>query len=138
MYVVAENYEQTDRYTNTHTRDNYHNPRCACVPRVRNNNNNCNFNYNNGINNYKMVYCCILSIKSIFLFHSLCAGVFLVDDDLIISEEELNFAFNTWRVWTQTHIIVCSRSVGCGLRAEVYVMVECSYFTYTLRLTVCP
>ena len=27
--------------------------------------------------------------------------------------------------------IVCSRSVGRGLRAEVYVMVECSYFVYT-------
>ena len=25
--------------------------------------------------------------------------------------------------------IVCSCSVGRGLRAEVYVMVECSYFT---------
>ena len=24
--------------------------------------------------------------------------------------------------------IVCSRSVGRGLRAEVYIMVECSYF----------
>ena len=34
--------------------------------------------------------------------------------------------------------IVCSRSVGRGLRAEVYVMVECSYFAYTSRLTVCP
>ena len=33
--------------------------------------------------------------------------------------------------------IVCSRSVGRGLRAEVYVMVECSYFGYTSRLTVC-
>ena len=29
---------------------------------------------------------------------------------------------------TATLIIVCSRSVGRGLRAEVYVMVECSYF----------
>ena len=27
--------------------------------------------------------------------------------------------------------IVCSRSVGRCLRAEVYVMVECSYFAYT-------
>ena len=33
--------------------------------------------------------------------------------------------------------IVCSRSVGRGLRAEVYVMVECSYFAYTSQLTVC-
>ena len=33
--------------------------------------------------------------------------------------------------------IVCSRSVGRGLRAEVYVIVECSYFAYTSR-TVCP
>ena len=36
------------------------------------------------------------------------------------------------------YTVVCSRSVGRGLRAEVYVMVECSYFAYTLRLTVCP
>ena len=34
--------------------------------------------------------------------------------------------------------IGCSRSFGRGLRAEVYVMVECSYFAYTSRLTVCP
>ena len=34
--------------------------------------------------------------------------------------------------------IVCSRSVGRSLRAEVYVTVECSYFAYTSRLTVCP
>ena len=31
--------------------------------------------------------------------------------------------------------IVCSHSVGCGLRVEVYVMVECSYFAYTSWLT---
>ena len=29
-------------------------------------------------------------------------------------------------------------SVGRGLRVEVYVMVECSYFAYSSRLTVCP
>ena len=34
--------------------------------------------------------------------------------------------------------IVCSRSVGRGLRAVVYVMVKCSYFAYTSQLTVCP
>ena len=31
------------------------------------------------------------------------------------------------------YIIACSCSVGRGLRAEVYVMVECSYFAYTSR-----
>ena len=34
--------------------------------------------------------------------------------------------------------IVCLRSVGRNLRAEVYVIVECSYFAYTSQLTVCP
>ena len=37
-----------------------------------------------------------------------------------------------------SRLIVCSRSVGRGVRAEVYVMMECSYFAYTSRLTVCP
>ena len=35
----------------------------------------------------------------------------------------------------QLHVyctIVCSRSVGRGLRAEVYVMMECSYFAYVV------
>ena len=31
-------------------------------------------------------------------------------------------------IYTWSVNIVCSRSVGHGLRAEVYVMVECSYF----------
>ena len=58
-------------------------------------------------------------------------------------ESKLQFPANTLVV-TDTHLrctvhtIVCSRSVGRGLRAEVYVMVECSYFAYTSRLTVCP
>ena len=47
---------------------------------------------------------------------------------------------HTFRVWlTLAHMrlislapIVCSRSVDCGFRTEVYVTVECTYLKYLL------
>ena len=35
-YCQNSVHRQTDRQTHTHTRENYCNPRCACVPRVNN------------------------------------------------------------------------------------------------------